>query len=394
MDVEFLGSVNVFSELSDSELENILKVCRTRKYPKNSMIILEEEMGDVVFIVMEGTVKITRVNDEGKEVILAMKAMMLLEESFPGIISRLLSKKVIGTKTAVSELLKGKVSLSQEINHSLLIAISENPYLFTNLEIRRVVVKKTQEMGDFDLAFWLAMKCVEINPQDHQSALIGLESAISMGDDEKILLTGGILLSMKNEPEGIKYSKISASAIRKGRVGYAQDLLKRRRMKLDLDGHRKRIGICFQEKNWEGVFEELEITPKPFSENDSLKSYRTLALTEKGDSKGALKSINEIRDGLERTLLKYNLEHSVGNFNAAMWALNEHFSKNGMETISESWGNSNCNFLEIGTGGSTVYARDSGRVSVIMTCHRYNDALPLALKSISEQNYPHIQFIF
>ena len=72
MDVEFLGSVNVFSELSDSELENILKVCRTRKYPKNSMIILEEEMGDVVFIVMEGTVKITRVNDEGKEVILAM----------------------------------------------------------------------------------------------------------------------------------------------------------------------------------------------------------------------------------------------------------------------------------------------------------------------------------
>ena len=36
------------------------------------MIILEEEMGDVVFIVMSGTVKITRVNDEGKEVILAM----------------------------------------------------------------------------------------------------------------------------------------------------------------------------------------------------------------------------------------------------------------------------------------------------------------------------------
>lgn len=36
------------------------------------MIILEEEMGDVCFIVMMGTVKITRVNDEGKEVILAM----------------------------------------------------------------------------------------------------------------------------------------------------------------------------------------------------------------------------------------------------------------------------------------------------------------------------------
>ena len=43
-----------------------------RTYPKNSMIILEEEFGDTVFAICEGTVKITRVNDEGKEVILAL----------------------------------------------------------------------------------------------------------------------------------------------------------------------------------------------------------------------------------------------------------------------------------------------------------------------------------
>ena len=72
MDIDFLKSVNIFSDLPESELNNIQEICKTRKYPKNSMIILEEEMGDVVFIVMSGTVKITRVNDEGKEVILAM----------------------------------------------------------------------------------------------------------------------------------------------------------------------------------------------------------------------------------------------------------------------------------------------------------------------------------
>jgi CRP-like cAMP-binding protein len=72
MDLDFLSSVSIFSDLSDSELINIQSLCKTRKYPKNSMIILEEEMGDVVFIVMIGTIKITRVNDEGKEVILAM----------------------------------------------------------------------------------------------------------------------------------------------------------------------------------------------------------------------------------------------------------------------------------------------------------------------------------
>jgi len=72
MDLDFLRSVNIFSDLSENELISIKDVCTTRNYPKNSMIILEEEMGDVVFIVMSGTVKITRVNDEGKEVILAM----------------------------------------------------------------------------------------------------------------------------------------------------------------------------------------------------------------------------------------------------------------------------------------------------------------------------------
>ena len=72
MDPDFLRTVNIFSDLSEKEIISIQNICTTRKYPKNSMIILEEEMGDVVFIVMSGTVKITRVNDEGKEVILAM----------------------------------------------------------------------------------------------------------------------------------------------------------------------------------------------------------------------------------------------------------------------------------------------------------------------------------
>ena len=72
MEIDFLSTVNIFSDLSDSDLTKIKNTCQTRKYPKSSMIILEEEMGDVVFIVQSGTVKITRVNDEGKEVILAM----------------------------------------------------------------------------------------------------------------------------------------------------------------------------------------------------------------------------------------------------------------------------------------------------------------------------------
>ena len=72
MSVEFLSNVSVFSDLNDNELLSIEKLFTKRSYPKGSMIILEEEFGDTVFIVEKGTIKITRVNDEGKEVIAVM----------------------------------------------------------------------------------------------------------------------------------------------------------------------------------------------------------------------------------------------------------------------------------------------------------------------------------
>ena len=69
---ENLDEIHVFSDLSQEELEKVANFCTPRTYPKNSMIILEEEFGDTVFGIITGTVKITRVNDEGKEVILAL----------------------------------------------------------------------------------------------------------------------------------------------------------------------------------------------------------------------------------------------------------------------------------------------------------------------------------
>ena len=72
MSIESLRSVPLFIDLDEEELANVSDSCTPRKYPKNSMVILEEEFGDIIFIILTGTVKITRVNDEGKEVILAL----------------------------------------------------------------------------------------------------------------------------------------------------------------------------------------------------------------------------------------------------------------------------------------------------------------------------------
>ena len=72
MSIDNLNSVPLFIDLDEDEIANVEMSCTPRKYPKNSMVILEEEFGDIIFIILVGTVKITRVNDEGKEVILAL----------------------------------------------------------------------------------------------------------------------------------------------------------------------------------------------------------------------------------------------------------------------------------------------------------------------------------
>jgi len=69
---DFLSEVSIFSDLSSSELDKVEKIVKLRDYPKGSMVILEEEYGDIIFIIIKGTVKISRVNDEGKEVILSL----------------------------------------------------------------------------------------------------------------------------------------------------------------------------------------------------------------------------------------------------------------------------------------------------------------------------------
>ena len=71
-DLELLASVPIFSELHTSALSEVLSRMTTRSYNRNNMILMEDEFGDTFFIISKGSVKITRVSEEGREVILAM----------------------------------------------------------------------------------------------------------------------------------------------------------------------------------------------------------------------------------------------------------------------------------------------------------------------------------
>jgi len=71
-DIKLLASVPIFSELTSLELEELSFRMSKQRYKKNNMILMEDEFGDTFFIISKGIVKITRISEEGREVILAM----------------------------------------------------------------------------------------------------------------------------------------------------------------------------------------------------------------------------------------------------------------------------------------------------------------------------------
>lgn len=72
MNFSILETVPIFSELEQGELEKIAAVMQKRTYPKNKIILMEEDEGDTMFIIDTGSVKITRISEDGREVILSM----------------------------------------------------------------------------------------------------------------------------------------------------------------------------------------------------------------------------------------------------------------------------------------------------------------------------------
>lgn len=67
-----LGEVSIFESLSDKELTEIINRSQLITCKKDDVIIFESEEGNTMFVILEGMVKISRTNEDYKEVILAI----------------------------------------------------------------------------------------------------------------------------------------------------------------------------------------------------------------------------------------------------------------------------------------------------------------------------------
>lgn len=69
--IPLLQNVPLFQDLSVSELESIAPLFVEKKYKKGTVLFIEEDEGDELFLVESGTVKVYRI-DQTKEIILAL----------------------------------------------------------------------------------------------------------------------------------------------------------------------------------------------------------------------------------------------------------------------------------------------------------------------------------
>ncbi len=70
--IEFLSFVPIFSDLPNETLEKIEKVGTRKSFKKNDVILMEDEVGTALFVIVNGKVKVSRTSNDGREVILTI----------------------------------------------------------------------------------------------------------------------------------------------------------------------------------------------------------------------------------------------------------------------------------------------------------------------------------
>lgn len=96
---DFLKYVPIFTELDQNTLDEIAKIGVRKTFKKDSIILFEHETGSALFIIASGKVKISRVSDDGKEVILSI----LSDSDFFGEMSILDGQNRSANVTAIEE---------------------------------------------------------------------------------------------------------------------------------------------------------------------------------------------------------------------------------------------------------------------------------------------------
>lgn len=99
MNPELFRQVPLFADLTDGDIESLMSMITRRKYPKDSVIFFEKDVGDALFMIVSGRVRITILADDGREIVLSV----LGEGDFFGEMSLLDNEPRSATAIAMEE---------------------------------------------------------------------------------------------------------------------------------------------------------------------------------------------------------------------------------------------------------------------------------------------------
>jgi CRP-like cAMP-binding protein len=71
-ELSFLRNVPIFADLEPKELDKVAKLGTRQKYKRGNIVVLEQESGAALFVIVSGKVKVVRMDEDGREVILSM----------------------------------------------------------------------------------------------------------------------------------------------------------------------------------------------------------------------------------------------------------------------------------------------------------------------------------
>ena len=69
---ELLKRVSIFADLDDAALASLERIAAERQYPRDSVIVSQEDKGDALYVVVAGKVKVVLYGKSGREVILSV----------------------------------------------------------------------------------------------------------------------------------------------------------------------------------------------------------------------------------------------------------------------------------------------------------------------------------
>lgn len=72
MEVTLLEKVPLFSGLSEEGLKRLAQVTTSKSFPKDHTIVEENEIGETLYMILSGKVKVVNIGPDGKEVILSV----------------------------------------------------------------------------------------------------------------------------------------------------------------------------------------------------------------------------------------------------------------------------------------------------------------------------------